>query len=73
MTFYYILTNKICSLDIWLTIIGYIFSIAILSVSDKTGLIEFSRGIGSKGFLLVASGGTASTLKQAGLQVKCEK
>ena len=32
---------------------------AILSVYDKTGLIEFARGLVELGFELVASGGTA--------------
>ena len=32
---------------------------AILSVYDKTGLVEFARGLVELGFELVASGGTA--------------
>ena len=42
---------------------------AILSVYDKTGLVEFARGLVELGFELVASGGTARALAQAGLPV----
>ncbi len=42
---------------------------AILSVSDKTGLISFAQGLVSRGFELVSTGGTAKTLADAGLPV----
>ncbi len=42
---------------------------AILSVSDKTGLVEFGRGLTSRGFELVSTGGTAKALADAGLPV----
>ncbi|NOZ28306.1 MAG: bifunctional phosphoribosylaminoimidazolecarboxamide formyltransferase/IMP cyclohydrolase [Chloroflexi bacterium] len=42
---------------------------ALLSVYDKTGLVEFGRGLAELGFELVASGGTARTLSEAGLAV----
>jgi len=42
---------------------------ALLSVSDKTGLVEFARGLAEFGVELVASGGTASALRDAGLDV----
>lgn len=42
---------------------------ALLSVYDKSGLIEFARGLTELGFELVASGGTARALSQAGLAV----
>ena len=42
---------------------------AILSVSDKTGLIAFAQGLVSRGFELVSTGGTAKTLADAGLPV----
>ncbi|GJQ84311.1 hypothetical protein Trydic_g5249 [Trypoxylus dichotomus] len=45
-------------------------TIALLSVSDKTGLIELGRGLKDLGFTLVASGGTAKSLREAGLEVK---
>jgi phosphoribosylaminoimidazolecarboxamide formyltransferase/IMP cyclohydrolase len=42
---------------------------AILSVSDKTGLISFARGLAERGFELVSTGGTARALGDAGLPV----
>ena len=42
---------------------------AILSVSDKTGLIPFGKALASRGFELVSTGGTAKTLADAGLPV----
>ncbi|RXN29943.1 bifunctional purine biosynthesis PURH [Labeo rohita] len=43
---------------------------ALLSVSDKTGLVEFARRLVSVGLSLVASGGTAKSLRDAGLTVR---
>ncbi|MFP5380437.1 MAG: bifunctional phosphoribosylaminoimidazolecarboxamide formyltransferase/IMP cyclohydrolase, partial [Vicinamibacteria bacterium] len=42
---------------------------AILSVSDKSGLVEFGRGLVARGFELVSTGGTAKALADAGLPV----
>ncbi|HWA30495.1 MAG TPA: bifunctional phosphoribosylaminoimidazolecarboxamide formyltransferase/IMP cyclohydrolase [Rhizomicrobium sp.] len=42
---------------------------ALLSVSDKTGLIEFAKGLASHGTMLISTGGTAKALRDAGLQV----
>ncbi|HWC62868.1 MAG TPA: bifunctional phosphoribosylaminoimidazolecarboxamide formyltransferase/IMP cyclohydrolase, partial [Rhizomicrobium sp.] len=42
---------------------------ALLSVSDKTGLIEFARGLARHGVMLISTGGTAKALRDAGLQV----
>ena len=42
---------------------------AILSVSDKTGVVEFARGLVQRGFELVSTGGTARTLADGGLPV----
>jgi phosphoribosylaminoimidazolecarboxamide formyltransferase/IMP cyclohydrolase len=42
---------------------------ALLSVSDKTGLVELARGLAELGVELVASGGTARALRDAGLAV----
>jgi phosphoribosylaminoimidazolecarboxamide formyltransferase/IMP cyclohydrolase len=42
---------------------------ALLSVSDKTGLVELGRGLVARGFELVSTGGTARTLREAGLPV----
>ncbi|HEV3187865.1 MAG TPA: bifunctional phosphoribosylaminoimidazolecarboxamide formyltransferase/IMP cyclohydrolase [Acidimicrobiales bacterium] len=40
---------------------------ALLSVWDKTGLLEFAQGLHAQGFELVASGGTAKALRDAGV------
>ena len=42
---------------------------ALLSVSDKSGLIPFASALASRGFDLVSTGGTARALEQAGLTV----
>ena len=42
---------------------------ALLSVSDKSGLVAFGRGLAELGVELVASGGTAGALRDAGLAV----
>jgi phosphoribosylaminoimidazolecarboxamide formyltransferase/IMP cyclohydrolase len=42
---------------------------ALLSVSDKSGLITFARGLADRGFELVSTGGTAKALESAGLPV----
>jgi phosphoribosylaminoimidazolecarboxamide formyltransferase / IMP cyclohydrolase len=42
---------------------------AILSVSDKSGLIPFGRALADRGFELVSTGGTAKALADAGLPV----
>jgi phosphoribosylaminoimidazolecarboxamide formyltransferase/IMP cyclohydrolase len=42
---------------------------ALISVSDKNGLVAFARGLADRGFELVSTGGTAKTLQQNGLAV----
>lgn len=42
---------------------------ALLSVSDKTGLVEFATGLQRFGFELVSTGGTSEVLMEAGLPV----
>ncbi len=42
---------------------------AILSVYDKTGLVEFARGLTGAGWKLIASGGTARILRENGMAV----
>ncbi|KAM9035473.1 bifunctional purine biosynthesis protein PURH [Sarcophilus harrisii] len=44
--------------------------LALLSVSDKTGLLDFAKNLNSLGLTLVASGGTAKALRDAGLTVR---
>jgi phosphoribosylaminoimidazolecarboxamide formyltransferase/IMP cyclohydrolase len=43
---------------------------ALLSVTDKTGLAAFARQLAALGVELVSTGGTARTLREAGLQVR---
>lgn len=43
---------------------------ALLSVTDKTGLVEFGRVLGRLGVELVSTGGTAQALRNAGLEVR---
>ncbi len=43
---------------------------ALLSVTDKTGLVEFAQALAAHGTALVSTGGTARTLREAGLPVQ---
>jgi phosphoribosylaminoimidazolecarboxamide formyltransferase / IMP cyclohydrolase len=43
---------------------------ALISVSDKTGLIDFARALSSRGIALVSTGGTRKALADAGLKVQ---
>src|SRR5262245_26541770 len=42
---------------------------ALLSVSDKAGIVDLGRGLAARGFELVSTGGTARALSDAGLAV----
>jgi phosphoribosylaminoimidazolecarboxamide formyltransferase/IMP cyclohydrolase len=42
---------------------------ALISVSDKTGLVDFAKGLVRHGVILISTGGTAKTLRDAGLSV----
>ena len=43
---------------------------ALLSVTDKTGLVEFAQALAAHGVELISTGGTASALRAAGLTVR---
>ncbi len=43
---------------------------ALISVSDKTGLIPFAQILAKAGIEIISTGGTAKTLREAGLAVK---
>jgi phosphoribosylaminoimidazolecarboxamide formyltransferase/IMP cyclohydrolase len=43
---------------------------ALLSVSDKTGLVSFATALAERGVEIVSTGGTAAALKTAGVAVK---
>ncbi len=43
---------------------------ALLSVTDKSGIVDFARGLVAKGFGIISTGGTARTLREAGIDLK---
>lgn len=43
---------------------------ALVSVSDKTGLVAFAKGLHSAGVEIISTGGTAKALEKAGVPVK---
>src|SRR5829696_7026687 len=43
---------------------------ALLSVSDKSGLVDFARALAAHGVELLSTGGTAKALREAGLEVR---
>jgi phosphoribosylaminoimidazolecarboxamide formyltransferase/IMP cyclohydrolase len=43
---------------------------ALLSVSDKTGIVEFARGLADLGIEVISTGGTAKELTEAGIPVR---
>ncbi len=43
---------------------------ALISVSDKTGIVDFARGLARLGVEIVSTGGTATTLRDAGIEVR---
>ncbi len=43
---------------------------ALISVSDKTGLVDFARALAGRGVEILSTGGTAKALKDAGIAVK---
>ena len=43
---------------------------ALLSVSDKTGLVELARALSARGVELLSTGGTAKAIREAGLPVR---
>jgi len=42
---------------------------AIISVSDKTGIVDFARGLNDMGIEIISTGGTAQVLAEAGIPV----
>lgn len=43
---------------------------AIISVSDKKGIVDFAKELNSMGIEIISTGGTARTLKESGIPVK---
>src|SRR3954470_9986463 len=42
---------------------------ALISVSDKTGVADFAKGLAALGVEILSTGGTATALREAGLEV----
>ena len=42
---------------------------ALISVSDKTGIVEFAKGLKELGFDIISTGGTSKTLQENGVEV----
>lgn len=42
---------------------------AILSVYNKTGLLDLAKGLHAKGVKLLGSGGTAKLVREAGIEI----
>jgi phosphoribosylaminoimidazolecarboxamide formyltransferase/IMP cyclohydrolase len=42
---------------------------ALISVSDKTGIVAFASALAARGVTLISTGGSAQTLGAAGVQV----
>lgn len=40
---------------------------ALVSVSDKSGLVDFVRGLKELGYEIISTGGTRKTLEEAGI------
>ena len=43
---------------------------ALISVSDKTGIVEFAKGLYELGVEIISTGGTMKTIAEAGIPVK---
>src|SRR5690554_3667083 len=44
--------------------------LALLSVSDKTGIVDFAQGLVAQGYTIISTGGTQKTLADAGVPVQ---
>src|SRR5688572_6815590 len=42
---------------------------AIISVTDKTGVSEFAKGLAARGFSILSTGGTAAHLRASGIEI----
>src|ERR1700704_4896461 len=43
---------------------------ALISVTDKTGIVEFAQGLRDLGVEIISTGGTSKALQQGGVQVR---
>ena len=53
--------------SIWLLTL----TLALLSVYDKTGLLELAQELSGAGVRLLGSGGTAKKIRDAGIPIEC--
>ena len=44
--------------------------LALLSVSDKSGIVEFGKGLVSLGYEILSTGGTARALSAGGVRIR---
>ncbi|MHC5119833.1 MAG: bifunctional phosphoribosylaminoimidazolecarboxamide formyltransferase/IMP cyclohydrolase, partial [Planctomycetota bacterium] len=42
---------------------------ALISVSDKNGIVDFAAALQAMGVVIISTGGTAKTLSEAGIEV----
>ena len=47
----------------------YVVKRALISVSDKTGVVEFAQGLAEAGVTILSTGGTARALREGGVEV----
>lgn len=57
-------------LSSWVAVLTYLFFSAILSVYNKTGLLDLAKGLIKNNIRLLASGGTAKLIREAGFHVE---
>ena len=43
---------------------------SLLSVSDKTGIVDLARGLAKLGIEIISTGGTAKIIRDAGIEVR---
>jgi phosphoribosylaminoimidazolecarboxamide formyltransferase / IMP cyclohydrolase len=55
---------------VWQTMTDPVIRRALISVSDKTGLVDFARALAAHGIEILSTGGTAKALKDAGVNVR---
>jgi len=54
----------------YINIVAVFTWLALLSVSDKRGLVEFAKRITDLGLELLGSGGTAAAVRNAGIKIR---
>lgn len=57
--------------DLNTKVVGNSSEAALLSVYDKTNLLDFARGLHDANVRLLGSGGTAKKIRDAGIPIEC--